>query len=213
MEFLNLGAGSGYAVRGNPALRPERSTGLSAGAEWSAGAAYLRASAFHNRFRDFIETRLEGDSAGLAVYTYGNVQDGRTRGVEAGAGVARGALRAEAGYAYLEAHDAGTGQRLLGRPRHSAHASLEYAFAAGPRASLVGAFTGATPLAREDDTTVERGRFVRLDAAVAQPLPGGVALRLGVRNLLDARPAEWAGYTGRHLYLGVEWNVAEGFRP
>lgn len=210
MEFLNLGAGHGYAVRGNPDLRPETSTNLSASVEWTAGRAYLRGQLFHNRFADFIETRLAGDSAGLAQYTYGNVADGYTRGAELEGGFARGALRLEAGYAYLEARDAASGEALLGRPAHSGRASLEYALPVGLRAALGGVYTGTTPVQRSEAGVVERGGFLRFDLRLAQPLPRGLELSLGARNLFDRRPEHWPGFTGRHLYLGLGWQAADG---
>ena len=52
------------------------------GVEWSNANLYLRGNGYANRFDDFIETRLVGDSSDIAVYTYDNVNDGFTRGVE-----------------------------------------------------------------------------------------------------------------------------------
>ncbi|MEW5926049.1 MAG: TonB-dependent receptor [Gemmatimonadota bacterium] len=207
MEFLNLGAGTGYTVRGNPDLRPETSTNLSLGAEWSAGTGYLRGQLFHNRFEDFVETRLAGDSSGVAFYTYGNIADGSTRGAELEAGVSRGGLRAEAGYGYLDARESGTDAPLLGRPAHSGRLSLEYALPGGPRTALSGVYTGETPVRRTEAGVVERDGFLRFDARIAQALPRGIELSLGARNLFDARPEEWPGFTGRHLYLGLGWRT------
>src|SRR5690606_25446221 len=109
-----------YTVRGNPDLRPEGSTNLSLGVEWSGGSHYLRGQGFHNRFDDFIETAIVGDSAGMEVYSYGNIADGFTRGLEVEGGLTRAGTRVEAGYAYLQAEDERTGEPLLGRPAHSA---------------------------------------------------------------------------------------------
>jgi outer membrane receptor for ferrienterochelin and colicins len=89
MEFLNVGPAIGYTVRGNPDLRPEVSRNLTASVEWAAARSYLRVQAFENRFDDFIETRAVGDSSGVTIYTYGNVDDGFTRGGEIEAGVTR----------------------------------------------------------------------------------------------------------------------------
>lgn len=213
MEFLNLGSGTGYAVRGNPQLRPETSTNLSLGAEWAQGPAYLRGQLFHNRFEDFIETRLAGDSSGITLYTYGNVADGFTRGAEVEAGVAFAGVRAEAGYGWLRARDSRTGEPLLGRPAHSGQLSLEYGARRGPRVALTGVYTGETPVRRTETGVAERGAFLRFDARLAQALPRGLRLSLGARNLFDARPAEWPGFTGRHLYLSLGWRTAEGAAP
>lgn len=213
MEFLNVGPGYGYTVRGNPALQPETSTNLSLGAEWSPGRVFLRGQFFQNRFDDFIETQLAGDSSGITVYTYGNIADGFTRGLEVEGGLTWGGLRAEAGYGYLQAEDAGTGQALLGRPRHSGRASLEAPLPLALRGALTGVYTGATPVRRTDVGVVERDSFLRFDLRLARALPGGLELALGARNLFDTQPDEWPGFTGRHLYLGIGWRTAGAPAP
>lgn len=213
MEFLNVGPGFGYVVRGNPELRPETSVGTSLGAEWAVAGGYVRGQAFHNRFRGFIETRLVGDSSGVEVYTYGNVDDGHTRGLELEGGVVRGPLRLEAGYAYLEAHDRTLDAALLGRPAHSGRATLEHALPLGVRGALTGVYTGRTPISRTDaGTAVHRDPFVRMDLRLARRLPRGLDLAAGARNVLDARPDGWPGFAGRHLYLSLGWSAA-GARP
>ena len=209
MEFLNLNAGGGYVVRGNPDLRPETSDNVTLGVEWSGAQLYLRGQVFYNRLRDFIEARLAGDSSGLTVYTYGNIEDGRTWGAEAEVGAAWGRLRADAGYSYLKAERLPTGEELLGRPTHSARLSLGYTLPLGVRTSLVGVYTGRTPLERTAEGTIDREGFLRFDLRLARSLPHGLELRLGTDNLLDARPSGWPGYAGRHLYVGLDWR---GFR-
>ena len=109
-DALNVGPGFGYVVRGNPDLQPESSRNVSGSMEWAVDRVYLRAQAFHNRFRDFIETREVGDSSGVTVFTYGNIDDGRTRGLELEAGTTWRGLRAEAGWGWLTAERAETGE-------------------------------------------------------------------------------------------------------
>ena len=124
MEFLNIGPGFGYTVRGNPDLEPEVSRNVTASVEWAGDRTHLRVQAFENRFDDFIETVAVADSAGITVFTYGNVDDGFTRGLEIEAGITRGGWRLEGGYSLLRAERAETGEPLLGRPRNSARATL-----------------------------------------------------------------------------------------
>jgi len=214
MRFVNQGAG--YAVNGNPDLRPESSRNVTAGAEWAAVRGYLRGQLFWNRFRDFIETRPVSGLGTAPVYEYGNVDDGTTRGAELEAGTVLAGLRLEGGYAALATRDAATGHPLLGRPAHSVRATASYAFGrlargalpTGPRMSVTGVVTGRTPMERDAATglvTGWRDAFLRADLRLAQPLPGGAELVLGADNLFDARPAQWAGFTGRHLYTGLSW--------
>jgi outer membrane receptor for ferrienterochelin and colicins len=208
MEFLNVGPGFGYVVRGNPDLQPESSRNVSGSIEWAGDRVYLRAQAFHNRFRDFIESRELGDSSGVTVFTYGNIDDGITRGLELEVGTTWRGLRAEAGWGWLAAERAETGEELLGRPAQSGRASLSYALSFGLRASLTGVYTGETPLRREGDALIERPGFGRFDTRLAQSLPGDLEMTFGIDNIADVKPANWPGFLGRQLYLGLSWRTA-----
>src|SRR5690606_30659370 len=150
MQFLNIGPGFGYAVRGNPDVRPETSRNVTLGAEWSGERVYLRAQGFVNELDDFIETQLVGDSSGIQLYTYSNIATGETGGVELEAAATRGGFRLETGYAWLHT-EGGDGLPLLGRPEHSARAALTYVRPSGLRVSLTGLYTGETPVARTED--------------------------------------------------------------
>ncbi len=205
MEFLNTGPGFGYRVRGNPELGPETSRNAMVGVEWTGDRLYLKGQLFHNRFDDFIETHIVGDSSGFDLYSYGNIDDGTSRGVELEAGVAHGGLRLEGGYAYLRAERAGTGEALLGRPTHSLRGTASYALLVGFRVSLTGVHTGTTPVRRTEDAVVERNGFARFDVRAAQALPFGFELSAGADNVLDVRPEEWPGYMGRQFYVTLQW--------
>jgi outer membrane receptor for ferrienterochelin and colicins len=206
MEFLNTGAGAGYRVRGNPDLRPETSTSLSGSAEWVGDRLYARVQMYYNRFDNFIETRQLADDGGISVYEYGNIDNGETRGTELEVGATWGGLRAEAGYGWLSARDRATRDALLGRPTHTARASITSALPFGLRGSVSGTYTGDTPVSRNSDgTVVQRGALTRIDTRIAQALPGGFELSAGVDNVLDATLDGYPGYLGRQIYIGVGW--------
>jgi outer membrane receptor for ferrienterochelin and colicins len=209
LQFTNDNAG--YAVYGNPALRPEHSDNLTAGAEWSAGRAYARAQLFHNTLRDFIETRAAAPAGSVVRYEYANVEQGRTRGAELETGVTAGALRAEAAYAYLDAEDRATGRALLGRPTHSGRVQLAGALPLAVRGAVTGVYTGATPMTRDADGRIvgTRDPFFRVDVRLARRLtagPTGLELVLGADNLFDRRPALWEGAVARQLYTSLAWS-------
>lgn len=208
MEFLNVGPGFGYTVRGNPELRPEVSRNVTASVEWAGARTHARAQIFRNRFDNFIETRPVGDSSGITIHTYGNVDDGFTRGAEVEGGVAWRGWRAEGGLSLLRAERSGTGEPLLGRPARSARGTVGYAHPAGLRISLTGVHTGRTPMRRTDTGTDDRDAFLRFDTRIAVALPAGLEVVAGVDNVLDARPDDWPGFTGRHLYTGLSWRAA-----
>jgi outer membrane receptor for ferrienterochelin and colicins len=214
LDFLNSGPGFGYVVRGNPDLEPETSVNLSAGVEWIGLDTYVRAQAFHNRFDGFIETRALADSAGLTVYTYGNIAEGRTAGVELETGWNVGPFDTELGYAWLTTEDAGTGEPLLGRPEHSARASLGIPLA-GFRTHVALTWTGTTPLTRDAETgaTLDRDGFARVDARVARRIYDRIELALGADNVFDTTPSAWPGFAGRRMHLTVTTTLFGATHP
>ena len=206
LRFINDAAG--YAVYGNHDLRPERSTNLTAGAEWTGVTLYARGQLFHNDLDDFIETRAEpDDGSGLLRFRYANVGRARTYGAELEAGWILPVARLEAGYAWLGTEDRATGRPLLGRPTHSARLVATAGTARALRATLSGIYTGPTPMERDDTGAIssERDGFFRLDARLARRLPAGLELSLGADNLFDSRPAAWAEAVGRQWYVGLTW--------
>ena len=205
MEFLNTGAGAGYRVRGNAELQPETSRSANAGIEWSGDRIYARTQLYYNRFTDFIETRELPDSAGLRLFTYGNVDDGYTTGADVEAGATWRGFRVETGYGYLVARDRNSGTALLGRPTHSARGTVAYAAPRGLRASLSTHYSGSAPVSRTNEELVTRKGVAKLDARVGQQFARGIEITLGIDNVLDTQPANWPGFLGRQAYLGLGW--------
>jgi outer membrane receptor for ferrienterochelin and colicins len=213
--FQNTNAG--YAVQGDPDLRPESSRSTMFGAELATANGFVRAQLFHNAFEDFIETRIISDPDAPPVYQYANVDDGSTRGLEleAGANLATVArLRVEGAYSRLATRDDATGQALLGRPEHTARLTLAGVLPLGLRASVTGLHTGRTPMTRDPDSgaiSAWRDAFTRVDVRLARALPftdRAAEIVLGADNLFDTRPAEWAGFTARHVYTSLSWSLA-----
>jgi outer membrane receptor for ferrienterochelin and colicins len=208
MFFVNQGAG--YAVFGNPDLRPESSRNITAGAEWASDHVYLRGQAFWNEFRDFIETQAISPPDEAPVFEYANIDDGRTQGVELEAGLTARGLRIEGGYSGLATRNHATDQPLLGRPKHTARSTVGYAVPFGARVSLTGVYTGRTPMLRDDATGVVtswRDGFFRMDARLAQRVMNGLEIVVGADNLFDRQPSEWEGYTRRQFYTALSWSV------
>ncbi|HUF34719.1 MAG TPA: TonB-dependent receptor [Gemmatimonadales bacterium] len=189
LRFVNDAAG--YAVYGNTGLRPERSTNLTAGAEWTGTRLYARVQAFHNDLEDFIETRAEpDDGSGLLRFRYANVGRARTYGAELEGGWVLPLVHLEAGYAWLGTEDRASGRPLLGRPRHSARLVATAGSPRDLRVTLSGTFTGRTPMERDDAGAItgEREAFPRLDARLARRLPAGLELAVGADNCSTPGP-------------------------
>ncbi|MCC6316435.1 MAG: TonB-dependent receptor [Gemmatimonadaceae bacterium] len=202
LDFVNTAAG--YAVTGNPDLRPERSASASLGAEWTGRRLWARATGWATTYRDFIETS-EPDAAGTFVYR--NLDRGSMQGIEFEAGVASGAWQLDGGVDVLRSRDRATGTPLLGRSRFVARSTLGGPVLGRLRGGASLVYTGRTPIEREaSGAVVERGGWARVDARLTQPLPTGLTWSVGVTNLLDrSMGTAWPGFTGRQFVTGLEW--------
>jgi outer membrane receptor for ferrienterochelin and colicins len=208
LDFVNPAAG--YAVQGNPLLRPERSASASINAEWTTDSWFVRGGGFVNDLHDFIEF-ASSSLGGSGVFSYANTSRGITRGTEWDAAFTRGRARLEGGYAFLDARNRVSGQPLLGRPRHSGRASLSVTGVAGVRLSATGLFTGSRPISRDVlGTVVEtQSAFTRLDLRAARTMRDGLELSFGLDNALDQRMGDgWPGFTGRQFFVGAVWRGA-----
>jgi outer membrane receptor for ferrienterochelin and colicins len=206
LQFINDAVG--YAVYGNQDLRPEHSTNLSGGVEWTGARLYGRAQVFWNDLQDFIETRPEPDNSGpLLLFRYANVSRAETYGTELEGGWVLPRARLELGYAWLGTQDRATGLPLLGRPEHSARAVATVSATPTLRATVSGIYTGATPMERDEtgNITSERDPFLRFDARLAQRLPWGLEVSLGADNLFNSQPDVWADDVSRQWYVGLTW--------
>jgi vitamin B12 transporter len=185
-------------TRGNPDLRPERSTSWEVGLERAVSRVSLRATYFDQRFRDFIQyssVPLAPDSV-----NYTNIGAATARGVElsVGASVVRG-VSLDAGYTYVRTRDGATGQRLQRRPSHAG--TLRLGVVPGERGGVVlsAVFTGdrrdldfasfpAAPVTLRPHTRVDASGTFRV-AGDHGPLLG-LVLTARIENLLDARYQE-----------------------
>jgi vitamin B12 transporter len=218
-------------ARGNPDLRPERSTSFEAGLEQDLLRGYvtLSVTGFAQRFRDLIQyspVPLTTDGP-----NYFNIAAANSSGIEAGAALRHlGPIEAEAHYTWVHSDvtDAGfdsgadatfvQGQRLIRRPTHA------FTFRAGlrpvARVQLGGAVTyvgtrddllfGATATSR---VTLPGYATVDVSSRVVL-LPGrrglpGIAAQARVENLFDKEYQQVAGYLsrGRTLTVGVSSEI------
>lgn len=194
LEFVNTAAG--YAVRGNPSLRPEHSTSASARIDWTAAFGSVNVSAFHTRYTDFIEA---GETATPGEYSYSNVASGRISGLDVNASVGLPSRRLEASWSLLDPRGP-DGAPLLGRARHAARIGGTLAGRTNTRLSLSSGFTGRTPITRNDSGAVTRWRpsRTRVDTRIGQRIGRSLEVGITVDNLLDHRTGEdWPGYDGR----------------
>lgn len=120
----------GYTVRGNRALKPERSTSYQVSADWRViSLLNLNITGFRNEVEDLIN--FEQLSSATAMneldrYQLTNVQSARTQGfqTEMQLGLIQVA-ELRLGYQWLDTLDEETNRPLMNRPEHQAHGSLQ----------------------------------------------------------------------------------------
>ena len=236
-----------YQIIGNPHLTPERARSLQLGAEFQRRDRRARfgVNAFRNEVRDLIESFSLGFVAtpaqlqtvfdrerldrsfrpvlGRLLFTYKNVNDAVTQGVELD-GEAALSRRVSLGgaYTYLDANDDKTGLELTGRHRHHGHARITWqADEVGLRANIRATMLSSWIAARATTAGVIDTRapgFVLVDTFVSQRLRDGLNAFLSVDNLMDDRdpntgvvvgtvPAPiFRPEAGRTFRVGVRWS-------
>lgn len=204
ITFLNGNAG--YVVHGNPGLAPETSVNETVGLQWEGGRAYVRVQGYTNRFSHFIESIALQDSGGVQQFSYGNIADGTTRGVDLDGGWAYKRLTLDASLGYIDAYDAGTRLPLLGTTPRSARLTADVRLPATVHASLTGLYWSSTPssyLSNAAGTIIgRRGQLTRVDGRVARTF-AGIEWQAGVTNVFNAKPRQWPGTTDRRWYVGA----------
>lgn len=212
-RFLN--PSSIYQVIGNKNLRAEYADSLQVGAELATPARRARfgVNLFRNDVRDLIESvnlgfpttsaqvseifEREGldpsfrPVAGRLLFTYKNINDARTSGIEADSEWAMTtALSVSGAYTYLEAKDRLTNLALTGRHTHQGNVRLTWRHRrSGLTANLRGTFysgwiaSRATVNGKPIDTTAPG--FALWDAFVSQRILRGLNAFAAIDNLAD----------------------------
>jgi len=202
---------------GNPALRPEQSTGWDAGVEqrFLSGTAMLSATWFERHTRDQIDfVSCFGATAPLcpshpAGGYYDNTARTRARGVELAANAdLTEALSVNANYTWTEARNDAEGganfdKRLPRRPTHEAYAEATYVWPVKLSTAMAFHYAGD----RYDDAA-NRNRlkgYALWDMRASYPLTTQLEIYGRVENLFDKRYETIRNYgqLGRAAYAGL----------
>jgi len=213
-RFLN--PSSIYQVIGNLNLQPEYANSLQAGGEYTTPnrRARLGVNVFRNDVRDLIESVSLGmvtTPAGLSellqregldtsfrpvvgrlLFTYKNINDAVTKGVELDGEIAVTTQLSVAGaYTYLDARDDNTDLRLTGRNEHQGSVRATWRHPIGLTVNLRGLFSGnwvaarATVAGRAVDTLAPG--YSIWDLYASQRVVRGLNLFVAVDNVADDR--------------------------
>ena len=177
---------------GNPALRPEHSTGAEIGVSQPLGERTLEvsATAFWNRFDDLIDFSAE-------AFRLVNRSEVRTQGVEVGLTWAPWPTgHVDATLTYLDTDIRGSPEPLRNRPRWTGGLGVSWqgeALAVGARATWVGRRPDTDFLLPPSGRTSAAG-FVKVDTAVTVQLLRHVRAFVTVDNLLGQAYEETLGF-------------------
>lgn len=207
----------GYAVRGNPDLRPENSVGTRAELVWSSQWLSLGAEGYLNLFQNQISVVPTDELfEGAVVYTYENLDRATVAGVNLRASLPEiYGFSADATYQYLfmandtsgcsdddlvQAYFCGVGQNgqgaqpLLLRPQHAAHIGARYT----EKLTDTSLFTMMDFLSeRQIDETRKAPASFRLTVGLRQMVLDHGELVLTLDNLLDSYHPVYGPKPGR----------------
>ncbi len=209
--FENTGAG--YVVQGNLQLRPELSRSVNFGVELNpASAVTISANGYRNDLTDLIQPLLSqaGSAGGPQRFTYGNIAQAYTQGVEVALRLRSGtAFSLEVGYTLTDSQDLNTGRPLEGRARHRGNLALTLrSLSAGidfnARVSLVGPRPYYVSDSGDAEPQItEAPLYALCDARVGLNLIKQVQFFFGVQNLLDAGDPRFLAIPPRAGFAGV----------
>ncbi len=237
-----------YQVIGNPNLEPEYANSLQVGGEYATPGRRARfgVNVFRNNVHDLIESVSLGmvvtqpqldallaregldpsfrPALGRLLFTYKNINDAVTEGVEVDGDVAiTSALSLGGAYTYLDARDDATGLELTGRHTHQGNVRLTWQLdRTGTRATFRGMFYGDWVAARATTATGAQDTiapgFALWDVFISQRIVHGLAAFAALDNLFDNQDPNTGQLTptgtpaaiyrpeaGRTARFGVRW--------
>jgi len=198
----------GYVVEGNPALGAETSRSVDAGVEVLLGRWRLAAEGYHNHVDGLIGIELleEGDASNASRYTYTNVDEAITQGVDLRVGVVTDRLDLDVGSELARTGDLNRQRPLEGRPALRASAGVT---TRQPRAGLSESvrlsWTGERPYyeGEADDLLEVAAPYTLLEARVAWEPGQRLTVDASGRNLLNARDDTYLTITPRTFLIGL----------
>lgn len=205
----------GYKVLGNPALRPESSTSLQAGAVLVLERGWtVDVNAYYNRVRDLIQTdtnRARTDN-GVAIYTYSNVARARTQGIETELGWRPDARwRVALALTLGKTRDLETGREIAQRPKRVGRLALDWQ--ALPRTRLSVRVRHQSSELSDVTNNLRSDPWTTVDLGIRQQLVPGLSAFLDVDNLFDrqrdfSQAHQLGPISGRLVMLGLRWGFA-----
>jgi outer membrane receptor for ferrienterochelin and colicins len=173
-------------IVGNPDLEPETAESFELGAHWRGERFHAGTTLFTNAIENLIDSRVIGAEGRKNIYQPVNINEARTRGVEAEAGwlIGRG-FRLEGNWTHLDARDLTLDLSLTDRPRNTLNLSLHWedplrGWRAGLRSE-----TRSSQWLEDDDIRYKAEDFALWHLSIGKDFGESIELSLGVENLAD----------------------------
>ena len=199
-----------YMVHANPDLKPEKSLGYQAGAEYAFSKNVTgKVSLFRNDLEDLIDTRIvkAGPRPPWDMY-FENVDEAMTQGVEVNLNAHLSSnISARAGYTLLDTENKLTGKELARRPDHKFFAAMDFKIpTADIRMCIESLYTGE----RWDnaENTVRLDDFWIWSVSAAKEFSEHTEVFVKVNNIFDEKDIEDEyDIDGVELLAGVKVNL------
>lgn len=202
LNFENPGVG--YRVDGNPDLAPETSTGLNMSAQFTpTKSAGITLAGFHNEIENLITTNLVTVENGTQMFSYVNIGEARTMGVESQLSWKPSkTVQLELAYTFTDTLDRESNMPLPGRARHRGSFQASYQPFSELRLHARGTASGKRIYSSEE-LLESSSPFVDISARAETNITKFLTLYTGFNNLLGAGESRLAPMPPRTFYGGA----------
>lgn len=198
-----------YIANGNPGLKPETSSSYNLGAEYHFSKdALMRVNFFHNHLTDMINSKfLYTSNEGVQYYTYENLSEAFTRGIEYDMMVRFwNYFKFTGGYSYLDTKDLAGDEPFYNRPNHSARLKLDWGFdQLGLSGNVRWRYIGTRLFVNFQGEQTEAPWYALWHANLKQKIYKPLYLTLGVENLFDYQDRNYVALPGRLVHIGIDF--------
>ena len=156
-----------------------------------------------------INSRLDSvTSDGVQMYTYENLNEAYTRGMEWDMTIRMFTyFRLTGGYSFLETEDVNTGKSFYNRPKHSARVKFDWDFSElGFSGNVRWRYIGERLVVNIKGQELFAPYYALWSSRIEQRIWGPFSAYLSVVNILDYQDRDYVALPGRLVYIGLEIN-------
>ena len=199
-----VSCGGGCTIRGNEHLKPEKAVNYELSAIYELPLWSISATVFQNDIKDMITTLSLDPNNRYSDRTWTNLNKARIRGLElTGEYQLTQSLNLSANYAYNDAKDKSTHQRLNESPRHTLNTSLDWQARDNLSTFVTYNYIGVQAYYGD-----ELSGYSTVDLGINYKYSKMLTIRTGVTNLTNTRLDEKSNdfsymIRGRTYYIGA----------